>query len=510
MMQTTFAQKILLFVFGLFLTMVLLELGLRLGAAVFNARQDASNRFTSDKSEVRILCLGESTTALGFEDSYPSQLKQVLQTKYPNKKIKVINRGMVSKTSWDILERLPHDLDEYRPQIVVGMIGVNDTTATPSFGLKLGGGGWWRELRIVHLISLLGEHLRHKIKEVRGRERAGIAFRQPADIPSDDVASENNYYRVTNRLSVVEHTLPALMTEYKTATGDNKEALWEKVKTLQMWRLNAYRYLAAYNHARGNDQAALSFLASAIHMDRDEPAICYGMSRVLRALGDYERAAGYIIKAMTAAPREPYYFMEGGRVFDALNDKEQAYRAFRQAMDVADDNVWFYTEAGRWFRDHGYVDEAYAVFKKALTVDGADSALLKDMASVLEMSGQKDEAAKLRQKAAADTILHGYVPATRVNYNEIVRRVQSRGAVMVAMQYPLRDVQPLKDLLQGQARVVFIENKGNFEQVLRTGEASRYFADFFAGGFGHCKAAGNKLISDNLADVLAEKVLPRL
>jgi tetratricopeptide (TPR) repeat protein len=213
---------------------------------------------------------------------------------------------------------------------------------------------------------------------------------------------------------------------------------------------------------------------------------------------------------MEANYAEPYFFMEGGRVFDALHDKQQAYNAFRHAIDVAADNAWFYTEAGRWFRDNGYVDEAYLVFKKALSFDNSDPAILEDLASVLAMRGQNSEAVKLRNDAAAIRGRKGYQPATHVNYNEIVRRVLDHGAVMVAMQYPLRDVRPLRDMLRDREKVIFVENRTNFQKVLQNGEDSRYFADYFASDFGHCKAAGNLLIAKSLADVLEKKVLPNL
>jgi hypothetical protein len=197
MAQTTKTQKFVLFLLGLFLTLVILEIVLRLGGAIFNARLEAGNRFTADKGEIRILCLGDSTTALGFEDSHPSQLEQVLRARYPQKSIKVINRGMVNRSSWDMLERLESDLKKYKPQIVIGMIGVSDTKETPSFTVHRSAPEWFRELHVLHFFSLVSEQLARKFRGVRGGEhppRGGLP--KTTAPPANGVKGDNAGDRV--------------------------------------------------------------------------------------------------------------------------------------------------------------------------------------------------------------------------------------------------------------------------------------------------------------------------
>ena len=55
-------------------------------------------------------------------------------------------------------------------------------------------------------------------------------------------------------------------------------------------------------------------------------------------------------------------------------------------------------------------------------------------------------------------------------------------------------------------KIIFVENKKNFEEALETAEYSRYFFDNFGGDFGHGTRLGNELIARNLAGVIVTEV----
>jgi hypothetical protein len=72
-----------------FISLILAELCLY-GFGKFILHQNLANRKIKLKSnQIRILTLGESTTALGGKDSYPRQLERILNIS--NKKYKVYN-----------------------------------------------------------------------------------------------------------------------------------------------------------------------------------------------------------------------------------------------------------------------------------------------------------------------------------------------------------------------------------------------------------------------------------
>ena len=78
-----FKQKISLLFFSFLTTLVILEIILRVGGILFNFRQEWGNRTNFESGEFRILCIGESTTALGGENAYPYQLAEILRTERP-------------------------------------------------------------------------------------------------------------------------------------------------------------------------------------------------------------------------------------------------------------------------------------------------------------------------------------------------------------------------------------------------------------------------------------------
>lgn len=76
-------QKLLMVIFGLLLGALLIESGLRLGGFIYLSLQKYRNRISlMQHGAFRIICLGDSTTAIGGDDSYPGQLEKILNQRY--------------------------------------------------------------------------------------------------------------------------------------------------------------------------------------------------------------------------------------------------------------------------------------------------------------------------------------------------------------------------------------------------------------------------------------------
>ncbi len=120
-------QKILLIFLSVLCTVIVVEGALRVAGMIFLAAQSFKNRPSLSPDQfIRIMCIGESTTAQGGENSYPSQLEKILNATSSGKKFKVINKGIPGQTSEYILEHVEQWLDEYQPHILVTMMGIND------------------------------------------------------------------------------------------------------------------------------------------------------------------------------------------------------------------------------------------------------------------------------------------------------------------------------------------------------------------------------------------------
>ncbi|MCA9393586.1 MAG: tetratricopeptide repeat protein [Candidatus Omnitrophica bacterium] len=144
-----------LVVAGILAAFLLLEAGLRLAGFVFMQTQQASNRRALNTAgAVRVLCLGESTTALGGAHAYPQLLEQILNQNPDGRVFRVINKGVPGITTDHILAGLDDTLKKYEPHVVVAMMGINDEDGDAS--------SWEERLlhksRVVRLLQLIGRH----------------------------------------------------------------------------------------------------------------------------------------------------------------------------------------------------------------------------------------------------------------------------------------------------------------------------------------------------------------
>ena len=100
---------------------------MRLCGAVFVFVQERQNqRALQQKTDCTIMCIGESTTALGGKDAWPTQLEEVLNERGGGRKFTVLNKALPGVNSADILAQLPQNLERCKPDIVVAMMGAND------------------------------------------------------------------------------------------------------------------------------------------------------------------------------------------------------------------------------------------------------------------------------------------------------------------------------------------------------------------------------------------------
>ena len=201
MPRTTLKQKILLIIFSLILFVILLEVGLRLGGFIFLSLQEYRNRLSlRQKGTYRIMCLGESTTVCGDEDSYPSQLQEILSQRNIGISFSVINKGVPCITSTVILLQLEENLNKYRPDMVITMMGINDDIAwyTPyEYAYNKKTEHFFKTLRIYKLSRLLRLHIINKAKEI-GIYRL-IGQKQVITDSADESMSLSKYEEITKR-----------------------------------------------------------------------------------------------------------------------------------------------------------------------------------------------------------------------------------------------------------------------------------------------------------------------
>ena len=182
MIKITIKQKIGLILFGIFLTLVFLEIGLRVGGFVLLSIQKNKNKVIESGDNIyRILCLGESTTANLYngQSSWPSELENILNKGYKIK-FKMFNVGITATDTTRILNQLEDDLDTYEPHMVITMMGINDllyNNTHPHFQFQKRISNrilFFENFRVYKLFKLLWLHSNAKIKELKFKEISHI------------------------------------------------------------------------------------------------------------------------------------------------------------------------------------------------------------------------------------------------------------------------------------------------------------------------------------------------
>ena len=95
-------------------------------------QSENSSRYLFTDKDLVILCIGESTTGLGGENSWPSQLQRILNNTQDERSFDVINKGLPGQDTSFIVKFLPEYLEKYNPHIVLAMLGINDHQFAPT------------------------------------------------------------------------------------------------------------------------------------------------------------------------------------------------------------------------------------------------------------------------------------------------------------------------------------------------------------------------------------------
>ena len=444
---------------GLSLGLVLLEVGLRiLGAGYIwlqGRRGDQAVRLTQvplqsvrGQGALRVLCVGESTTALGGRYSYPSQLQEVLNQRGGGQKFVVINRGFPMANTSEILMELEQNLDRYKPQLVVAMMGANDRGVLLPLLNKAGGersGLYW--LKTVRLALLLHQEVvkvlrdegpgagdgpasilsagappeidlsarrwlerdrvmvRLFLSHVRGLNAPGqeplrdpIYSHDPRYVPGLqnllDLTRDDRYKAFVKKGSSihVEH-FDALEESYNRQ--GKVKLFWQRLQgplgrhaTSVQFYLDLSRLLWGRGKLELNDLLLNKALADGL---ADERTRLY-LGFCLEKQGRHRQAQRMYQQALRLRPRWLVGLLLLGHNHARLGEHQEAFAAFYRALAVNPQNLLARLEYGAYLSQRGRAREALAAFEEALHIDPAEAHALFGLGASHESLKQYAEA----------------------------------------------------------------------------------------------------------------------
>ncbi|MDP3041331.1 MAG: hypothetical protein Q8N62_01155 [Candidatus Omnitrophota bacterium] len=465
-------QKIILIIFGIFLSIIFLEIGLRIAGWTFLSLREYQNKLSiKQKGAYRIMCIGESTTFCGGDYSYPSQLEKILNGVKIGVNFSVINKGIPAGNSSLILSSLIGNINKYKPSMVVVMMGVNDKVIYLPYPFVSPGRTFLDNFKVYKLVKLLRLHILANIREIKTTHRE---------------KNDENEGVFLNKDSGFDYKDADLYRQL----GDSYKAKEDYMRTENM-------YKKAIGIASPKDQNAYFLYCTLAWFYND--------------IGNYAKAEETFKKCIELYPDKDFPQIEFAEFYRVRSKYSQCEELIKKVIALSPVNEDIYIKLGLLYADFGKFSLAEEAFKKAINVieknkkESEDSLLFFDkyriyakLAALYTEIGRHKDADRFYEEAN-ELIGRYYNPTTRSNYLKIREILNERGIKLVCVQYPVRSIWSLKKIFEGQDEVIFVDNEMIFKDVLKKGYYREYFTDMFGGDFGHCTLKGNRLLAENIA-----------
>ena len=536
-------HNILLICLGIFLAFLLLEIALRVGGLIYITVSKYNNRVTyKTQNEYRILALGESTTAdfHNGQGSWPTELELILNNQ-SNIRFRVFNEGYPGTTSRDIMLNLQNNLDKYHPNLVITMMGINDKGPyfLHAYTQEKGFFSNFRVYKLIkYFIGVWNQKQEEKIKiakeESDRKEEARL--KKDVEINTEDNNATINlidfYYSKKMAAEFIDlvkklpdHNSTTHLFElgeaylYAKKYNESEEALKEVIvrgNLPKKYLDRAYVDLGDLYRETGRIDEAMKIYNEYLENQKmeleDNETFTYLENGFIKPAQLYLRKKNYsmayklfgvVIAQDPNKVEEVYWF---SRLAENLNRTGEALLLLNDVIQENPNNYAAYEEIGRYYLNHNNTEEAEELFENKFKLKPLLEAREYDnQGRIYQEMGQVDKADEMFKEALTLRKRY-YIQSTENNYAELYNILHERGIKIFIMQYPTLEVNDLKNIFQGDENITFIENKDNFERAFSNSSFNGYFVDDFGWTFGHATRKGNRLIAENVADVIIAKM----
>lgn len=559
-----FWQKIIAVICGVLFSAIILELGVRAGGFIFLSLQERRNIISAQKNGTyKILSLGESTTA----NQYPPFLEEALNRSNIGIKFSVIDRGVVATNTAAILSVLKRNLDKYRPDMVVTLMGYNDRYLVyykdiPDSNTRLF--EYCKAYRLLRIMyALMVKRLKGEANPMPGKtgivNKDGITrvkwlYRKVIELnPKNDWAYFvlACIYKREGRLSDSEGMLQqAIKFNHKEAKVYNRiyreedkfswpEGLLRRVIELDPANDGAYVGLGLICQVEGRLPEAKDLYRKSLTLNPKNDMAYFWLGRLYHREGKFFETERLVKKSIELNPKNDWAYIILGEARDLADSPSESEALFRRAVELKPkEDTWAYKKLGSLLSDRGRLSEAEGLFKEVIKLDAEDHWGYVKLGFNYQKQGRLSEAEDSYKKAiklnpeddigyrslanlyrqadkiqlaeeydmkAAKLKLAEYVPVAASHYRKLKEILDKRGIKLVCVQYPMRNIAPLKKIFSGYDGVIFVDNEMIFKNAVAKGSYNEYFIDMFAGDFGHCTTKGNRLLGQNTANVILKE-----
>ena len=513
-LKTTFFQKVLLILLGIFLSFFLIETGLRLGGFTLLAVQERRNRITIKKGGAyRILCLGESTT----QWQWPPFLEAALNRSGTGIQFTVIDEGRGGIGTDTILKQAESYLDKHHPDMVVAMMGINDPGAmhlpaeTPSASKPALFIKSFRTYKLARLLLHMAFKTNRWALPPKGTQAQFTT--QPA-LPAIGPAIENAepVKKLKKELGLNPGNGKAYLELGRLYRKQDKfqqaEMYIKKALKINPGNTRAHLELGRLYQGHGEfiDQGEEEF-KKALKLDPGNHEACFELAWLYKDMGKFQQAEMYIKKMLQINPGNHGAYLLLGRLYQEHGKVQQAEEEFKKALQIDPGDDKIYLQLGQLYQEQQKFQQAEEEFKKALQKNPGNDKAYAGFKFAHAYQGRLKRIKKPYYRKATRLNTYGYNLFTASNYHALKIILDKRKIRLVCVQYPVRNVASLENIFAGKAEdIVFVDNERIFREAVKKEGYGAYFRDIFGGNFGHCTDTGNKLLGENIAGVILREV----
>ena len=485
-----------------------------------------------------ILALGESTTAnlRNGQSSWPEELEIILNDGSKHTKFKVFNAGIPGTNTNVILSNLEYNLDKYKPNMVVTMMGLNDIGFNYSFDkpfLSL------NDLKVYKLTKRIIEGLKYNFQgkegireetkeEYKAKEKRLIEAIEINPMNWDAWFELEEFYEsrfeYDKLVSVAEQHALLLPNDWGTLynlglayqRGHNyKEAekMFKKVIEISPNNYGAHLQLGVVNNNLNKPEDAIRMLLKAIQLygkfDKD---LFIKLAESYREINKTNETYVILKKLVSYDPdlhREIFWL---GEIYEDLNKTNEALGLFKAIIQKNPDNYGAYTELAWYYLNSNRTEEAEEIFDKLKEMNLQYPLFAYEaIRERYQKKGQFDKGSEIFKKGMG--IWSNDDRITQQNYLTLYKLLHEKGVKLIVMQYPTLKVDEVKNYFSGDEDIIFVSNEENFNKALEKSPYNEYFVDSFKGKyaygtrasqpsakiFGHATKKGNQLIAENVA-----------
>lgn len=459
----------MVFITGLFLLLLLLEISLRLVGSVY-AYLAEPEFVQKSKSDTTILSIGDSVTfGLGAERefSYPAQLEKLLNESSDQKNYRVINRGVPGQNTTKLLQNLERQLKQIQPDIVTVLIGAQNLINYFGYRDYLRNSGeqhwdWKRslidrldQLRIYKFARLLINNFNQAVQWV------GTPEPKPATTGNLEIL-------VGDSTKDIHPSKAAPAGDCATAKQLDREGQYDQV-------LKLVHSLVQSNHA----DSECYYLAGRIYQQRQQydKAIHWYKSGVASDSGDF-------------------------RNYDGLGQTLMEQHKFKEAMPWWKQG--FQNGRSSTFRPNSYVAIAEA-FRTTYNVDGAIEFFKEEVKrrrfTDERLYNQARENLQVLQSRSIDQQIYRWIESDIRRIVDLCKRYNSR---VVLQGYPYQpEIEFIYKKVATDMNLPLVEHLPVFHPFVKE---NKYNPEYFVPD-GHPNSIGYGMMAENILKVLQKKVM---